>query len=98
MGEIIELRPSDPLGMRSVEAGPAPSPDPIGEATQRLIQTLGELIRTLEASHRRIRILIDAIPDAETAARLARDLATLSAALRDAKAKAASLGLMKSDA
>lgn len=88
MGKIIKLPPRADR--------PVPPPEPVEQATQRLSGTVAELIRTLEASHRRIRVLIDTVPDPAVAARLARDHAILSAALRDAKAKAVSVGLLPS--
>lgn len=88
MGKIIELRP---LAPSPGDAAEQPAQDTIEAATNRLMASVAELIGILEASHRRIRVLIDAIPDPEAAARLARDHATLSAALWDAKAKVAAL-------
>lgn len=94
MGKIIELRPRDPPPPQGGTGQGAPSDqDTIENATRRLIGTVGELVKVLEESHRRIRTLIDAIPDAEVSARLARDHAVLAAALRDAKAKVASMTL-----
>lgn len=99
MGEIIRLYPRAPLpqGGRADDPAPEATSVEIEEVTQRLMESVSELIRTLEASHRRIRALIDTIPDADASARLARDHAALAAALRDAKAKAASVGLVKAD-
>jgi hypothetical protein len=94
MGKIIELRPRDmPPPHGEDGANPTPGPASIEDATQRLIGSVRELIRILEMSHQRIRVLIDMIPDEDAAARLARDHALLSAALREAKAKVVSLGL-----
>ncbi|WP_072396730.1 hypothetical protein [Hyphomicrobium sp. CS1GBMeth3] len=98
MGKIIKLQPRDPFtsghGKPDERASDA---DSIEQATQRLIETVAQLIQTLETSHRRIRVLIDSIPDPEASARLARDHAMLSAALRDAKEKAISIGLAETD-
>jgi predicted DNA-binding protein (UPF0251 family) len=92
MGKIVELRPRDmPPPPRGVDGGQMQGQQ---EASVQLMASVGELIRILEASHRRIRVLIDAIPDADAAARLGRDHATLSAALRDAKLKIASLDVV----
>ncbi len=94
MGKIIKLRPlNPPPETRGAEKQPASGLTSIEAATNRLMGSVGELIGILEASHQRIRVLIDSIPDPEAAARLARDHAALSAALRDAKAKVAALGL-----
>lgn len=94
MGKIIELHPpTTPPETGGIEAQPASELISIEVATHRLMDSVGELIGILEASHRRIRVLIDAIPDPDAAARLARDHATLSAALQDAKTKVATLNL-----
>lgn len=90
MGKIVELRPrlSSPGG---TSRDGTHEQAPIEEATSRLMVSVGDLIGILEASHERIRALIDTIPDAEAAARLSRDHAKLSAALQDAKEKVAIL-------
>jgi hypothetical protein len=94
MGKIIELRPPPtPSQTGGAEAQPASELTSIEVATHRLMESVAELIGILEASHRRIRVLIDSIPDRDAAARLARDHATLSAALQDAKTKVATLSL-----
>lgn len=96
MGKVIKLPPRDPAPPPGGEADrQTQNAGPVTQASARLIETVGDLIRALEASHRRLRVLIDSIPDAEVSARLARDLAVLSAALRDAKAKAANVGLAR---
>lgn len=87
MGKVVELHPRERPPSQSDRHGHVS----IEQATDRLIESLGELIRILEASHQRIQVLIDTIPDADAAARLARDHANLSEALRDAKAQVASL-------
>lgn len=90
MGKIVELRPRRfSPGDPSREATHQQAS--IEEATSRLMVSVGDLIGILEASHDRIRALIDTIPDAEAAARLSRDHAKLSAALWDAKEKVATL-------
>lgn len=98
MGEIIKLEPRDPFPSRKAAPSErAPDDDSIEQATHRLIETVAQLIQTLETSHRRIRVLIDSISDPEASARLAKDHAMLSSALRDAKEKAISLGLAEPD-
>jgi hypothetical protein len=102
MAEIIQLRRAGSRAGNGANTGLRPSDTvlvaekhSIALATERMAESVADLIQTLEASHRRIRILIDGIPDPEAAARLGSDLATLSAALRDAKAKAIATGLLK---
>lgn len=95
MGQIIELplsrwRGPDLPRTDAVEGEGVP----VEEAMQRLGTSVSELIRTLEESHRRIGLVIYAIPDAAIAARLAEDLADLSATLAKAKAKAMTTGLI----
>mgnify|MGYP000906945122 CR=1 FL=1 len=95
MGQIIELRPlrQQAPGVPRTEA-PQREVASVDEAVQRLGGSVAELIRTLEESHRRIRLVIYSIPDAAVAARLTQDLADLSAALGKAKAKACATGLI----
>jgi hypothetical protein len=101
MAKIIELHPAvrSPVNPSLFDAAGPPIPisdeDPVLHATGRLVHAFGDLVAALEASHRRIRMLIDTVPDPEAKARLGRDLATLSAALKDARAKAAAVGLLE---
>ncbi|MGE0022190.1 MAG: hypothetical protein AB7S70_00985 [Hyphomicrobium sp.] len=95
MSKIVELRPRNapPTAAVVVNAARPLAIDPGQDLTQRLIPPLNNLIRTLERSHQRIGALIEGIPDPEAARRLGTDLAVLSTALRDAKAKVAALSL-----
>jgi len=94
MSKIVELRPRcAPASPVDANVARLPAVDAGQDLTQRMIPTLNNLIRTLETSHRRIGALIAGIPDPEAARRLGRDLAVLSTALRDAKAKVAALAL-----
>ncbi len=97
MSEIIQLRPRNTVTAKAGKDQRARRAEPADEAMQRLIEPLRALIHTLEVSHQRIGAVIDGIPDPEAATRLGRDLAVLSAALRDAKAKVASLSLQPPD-
>lgn len=98
MGEIIELRRR--------ENAPAAESSPDGEvgealralerSARGLVASTEHMVETLEASLKCIRERIDTIPDAKVSARLEREHAILSAALRDAKAKVISMGLTHS--
>jgi hypothetical protein len=95
MAKIIELRryqgpPAVPSGG---DGDVAAVMSALEQSARGLLASAEHLVETLEASLACIRARIDSIPDAEVSARLEKEHAILSAALRDAKAKVVSLGL-----
>jgi len=94
MGEIIELRRREglpPAPESGAEGDVAAALSALERSARGLVASAEHMVETLEASLKCIRERIDTIPDAEVSARLEREHAILSAALRDAKAKVVSM-------